>query len=245
MRRQHFLPGMVVRDDYFIEWPLLAMTLVPGPDLGQRLGERAAPFDIASVLRWADELLDALGYLHTRRIVHHDIKPRNIRLDADGRAMLVDFGLAQHVSALGDGGDFGYTAAYAPPEQVRGKPTDGRSDLYALAATMYELLVRTSPPPALSRAGAVEAGDADPLLALDVIDPTMPRRVTDLVGKALSLDPAARPASARAMQQALRLARLEVMASPRQITARPAIACTRHERAGTDSDTAPLPVTSR
>jgi serine/threonine protein kinase len=136
-------------------------------------------------------------------IVHHDIKPRNIKLDDNGRAVLVDFGLAQRLSMACGGGRSGYTAAYAPPEQIRGEVTDGRSDLYALAATMYELLVRRMPPPALRRVACLRARRSDPLLPLDTIDPNMPRSLARLIGVALSLEPADRPSDARAMQQAL------------------------------------------
>ena len=191
---------------YFVDSgrPMLVMTLVPGPDLGQLLARHGKPLDLDSVLCWADELLDALAYLHARRIAHCDIKPRNVRLDAAGRAMLVDFGLAQHLSALSDRGPCGYTATYAPLEQFRGEPTDERGDLYALAATMYELLARRSPAPALSRAAAVLAGRADPLLPIDAVNPAIPWSLARTLSRALALHPAARPATARAMQRALR-----------------------------------------
>jgi serine/threonine protein kinase len=202
-------PALPRASAYFVDSgrPLLVMTLVPGPDLGQLLARRGKPFDLDSVLRWADELLEALAYLHARRIAHCDIKPHNVRLDADGRAMLVDFGLAQHLSALSDRGPCGYTAAYAPLEQFRGEPTDERGDLYALAATLYELLARRSPAPALSRAAAVLAGRPDPLLPLDTVNPSIPASLARTVRQALALHRAARPESAQAMQLALRSAR--------------------------------------
>jgi eukaryotic-like serine/threonine-protein kinase len=202
-------PALPRASAYFVDSgrPMLVMTLVPGPDLGQLLARRGTPFDVDSVLRWADELLDALAYLHAQRIAHCDIKPRNVRLDADGRAMLVDFGLAQHLSALSDRGPCGYTAPYAPLEQFRGEPTDERGDLYAFAATMYELLTRRSPAPALSRAAAVLDGRADPLLPLEAVNPSIPGSLARTVRQALALHPAARPVTAKAMQLALRSAR--------------------------------------
>ena len=199
-------PALPRASAYFVDCgrPMLVMTLASGPDLGQLLARRGTPLDLDSVLGWADELLDALAYLHARRIAHCDIKPRNVRLDAAGRAMLVDFGLAQHLSALSDRGPCGYTAAYAPLEQFRGEPTDERGDLYALAATMYELLARRSPAPALSRAAALLAGRADPLLPLDAVNPDIPWSLARTLSQALALHPAARPATAKAMQRALR-----------------------------------------
>jgi eukaryotic-like serine/threonine-protein kinase len=234
-------PTLPTASDYFVEsgWPLLVMTLIPGPDVGQLLVERGVPFDIGSVLRWTDELLDALIYLHARQIAHCDIKPRNVRLDADGRAVLVDFGLAQHFSVLSGRGAYGYTAAYAPPEQIGGEPTSDRSDLYSLAATMYELLVRRSPATALTRAMAVQAGHPDPLLALDAVKPDIPRSLASLVSQALELDATARPHSARAMQLALRAVQVEQIASPRS-SARPLAACPQPRRVAHTAITTPL-----
>ncbi len=194
-------PSLPCATDYFVEGdqPLLVMTFVHGPNLGQLVAERGEPFPPATVLRWADQLLDALEYLHARGIVHHDIKPRNIQLNERGRAVLVDFGLAG-CTAMPPG----YTAAYAPPEQLLGSSTDPRSDLFALGATLYELLVRRVPPSAQHRSAIVEAGGADPLPALHHVNPVVPRAVSSVVAQALALAPEARPANARALRTALR-----------------------------------------
>ena len=74
---------------------LMLMRYVPGLDLGAQLALHGRPFGVHRVLDWAQHILDALGYLHARGIVHHDIKPRNIKLDATCRAVLLDFGLAR------------------------------------------------------------------------------------------------------------------------------------------------------
>src|SRR5438270_80117 len=75
----------------------LLMEYIPGEDLASQLRLRAAPFPFVEVLGWADQLLDALEYLHTHNppIIHRDIKPQNLKLNPKGKIVLLDFGLAK------------------------------------------------------------------------------------------------------------------------------------------------------
>jgi serine/threonine protein kinase len=173
---------------------VLVMHFVSGADLAERLARRGRPFPVLTVLDWADQVLDVLSYLHARGVVHHDIKPANLKLDAAGRVVVLDFGLASAGLAAG------YTASYAPPEQVHGGPTSPRTDLYALGATLYELLARRSPPSAVDRL------QADRLPGLASLNSSIPADVAATVSHALALDADERPASATAMRQALRQA---------------------------------------
>jgi eukaryotic-like serine/threonine-protein kinase len=182
---------------------LMLMRYIPGLDLGAQLALRGRPFRVQRVLEWATHILDALRYLHAGGIVHHDIKPRNIKLDATCRAVLLDFDLATRICRSPVRGPTGYTAAYAPPEQVLGARTDPRSDLYALGATLYELLARRSPPPALERVVARASGQPDPLLPLSAINPTVPDRVAAVVHAAVELDPRNRQPDAGSMRREL------------------------------------------
>jgi hypothetical protein len=121
------------------------MAFIAGENLGTRLQEQGA-MDPSEVRRILKEVADALSYAHKRNVVHRDIKPDNILLDADsGRAMVTDFGIAR---ALTDKGDSRLTAtgmaigtpAYMSPEQSAGESDiDGRSDLYSLGVVGYQM----------------------------------------------------------------------------------------------------------
>lgn len=205
-------PALPVMLDSFVEREhvYLAMQFIPGPDLGTLIAQRRAPFPLDQVLRWADQLLDALIYLHHQRppIIHRDIKPHNLKLNAEGKIVLLDFGLAK--GAIAAGGNsvasapsiVGYTLHYAPLEQIQGEGTDERSDLFSLAVTLYELITGVRPPDALERASALLSGQTDPLNVARTLQSFMPSAIHDLLRSALSLTPHARPATALLFRQA-------------------------------------------
>jgi serine/threonine-protein kinase len=127
------------------------MAFVQGGSLGDRLRRQGA-LPIEDARRILRELADALGYAHRNGVIHRDIKPDNILLDADtGRAMITDFGIARAATAgestrlTATGAAIG-TPAYMSPEQCSGdRDVDGRSDLYSLGAVAYQML--TGDPP--------------------------------------------------------------------------------------------------
>ncbi|MGZ5481949.1 MAG: protein kinase domain-containing protein [Pyrinomonadaceae bacterium] len=201
--------------DHFTEneGAFLVMQYIPGEDLFEMQGRRGSGFPQADVLQWADQLCDALDYLHTQdpQIIHRDIKPQNLKLTARGQIVLLDFGLAK-----GSGGQmsvvttsasiFGYTPNYAPLEQVQGLGTDPRSDIYALAATLYHLMTNVKPPDALGRAAAMVNGLEDPLAPADSVSPNVSRSVAQVLQTAMSQKRDDRYESAGAMREALRSA---------------------------------------
>jgi serine/threonine protein kinase len=207
-------PALPRVSDHFVEeeGQFLVMEFIEGADLGELLKARGGWFPVKDVLAWADELLDALEYLHAQDppVVHRDIKPQNIKLAQQGRMVLLDFGLAQgsrtHATTTATGSVLGYSLHYAPLEQVQGTGTDPSSDIYSLGATLYHLLTGGPPVDALTRAAAVVNNEADPLRPAHVVRPEVPVAVSRCVRRAMSQKAALRPKSAAEMREMLRQA---------------------------------------
>ncbi|CAN5584069.1 hypothetical protein BH18ACI3_BH18ACI3_00500 [soil metagenome] len=197
----------------------LVMEHISGDDLAKRLEIAQKPFPASWVLFWADQLLDALSYLHSHepQIIHRDIKPQNLKLTDENYIILLDFGLSKtstgqtNIKQSGSTGSVvGYTPHYAPMEQIRGIGTSARSDLYSLSATLYQLLTNTIPSDALSRADSMLNGMPDPIQPISVINPEIPKSVSDVILKGMEVSQEKRFANAREMQKILRKAFTEM-----------------------------------
>jgi serine/threonine-protein kinase len=204
-------PNLPKVSDYFSVGgrEYLVMDFVDGRDLqeilleAQRRGERLLE---AQVLLYATQLLDALEYMHSQDppVVHRDIKPSNIKVTPRGTVKLVDFGLvkvlrtndSRTVTVVQGRG----TVAYTPLEQYGGDTgfTDGRSDIYSLAATLYHLL--SGQPPADAKERFLRPGLLTPLRQLN---PDVSPRVERAIFRALSMHPNERPSSAREFRDML------------------------------------------
>ena len=197
----------------------LVMEHISGDDLAKRLEAAGKPFPVSWVLFWADQLLDALSYLHTHEppIIHRDIKPQNLKLTDENHIILLDFGLSKtstgqtNISQSGSTGSVvGYTPHYAPMEQIRGIGTSPRSDLYSLSATVYQLLTNKVPVDALSRADAMLNELPDPIVPPSDLNPEVPKVVSDVLLRAMEVSQEKRFANARDMQRVLRKAYNEI-----------------------------------
>jgi len=199
--------------DYFCEagHAFLVMQFISGPDLAQILSQQPKPFPREQVIAWADQLLDALVYLHKRdrQIIHRDIKPHNLKVTADGRMALLDFGLAKthstdQSSTNSSHSIFGYTRRYSPPEQIRDLGTTPQSDIYALGATLYHLLTGVKPPDSLERSAAVSNSEPDPLERAHQLNSTLEPELSAVLNVAMALNPKNRFKDAGEFREALR-----------------------------------------
>ncbi len=188
----------------------LVMEHISGEDMSKRIEAAQKPFPLSWVLFWADQLLDALTYLHAHEppIIHRDIKPQNLKLTDENHIVLLDFGLSKNSAgetrATTTGSIVGYTPHYAPMEQIRGTGTDARSDIYSLSATLYQILTGSVPPDALTRADSLINGLPDPITPISEINTEVSRGVSDVIVKGMAISQEQRYKTAREMQKALR-----------------------------------------
>lgn len=179
----------------------LVMDFIEGEDLQEMLEKAGAPLPEEQVLDWMTQVCDALAYMHRQNppIIHRDIKPANIKITPDGRAVLVDFGIAKiwDASMRTTQGARAVTPGFSPFEQYGQAPTDARSDVYGLGATAYALLTGQQPTESIARvAGA-------PLTPPCKINPHISPVVEQGILKAMEVMPANRWQSAGEFRDAL------------------------------------------
>ncbi len=196
----------VFRDDEHHRAYML-MNYVEGPNLEtlrqQQPGQR---FSLPQALAIVEPIMDAVAYLHRQDppIIHRDIKPANIIVPTKGGTpALVDFGIAKKYEAEGTTTAVRHcSAGYSAPEQYT-RGTGPRSDIYALAATLYTLLAGQVPADALHRMMELSEGRADPLIPLHWIVPSVPRAVSQAIQRGLSLNRNTRFPTVEAFRRAL------------------------------------------
>jgi non-specific serine/threonine protein kinase len=188
--------------DQFEGQHFIAMELLEGETLAERI--RRGPFDVARLLDVGIQLADALESAHAKGIVHRDVKPANIFINARGQAKILDFGLAKIERAPAGGhqsesptamrddltkaGTAVGTVSYMSPEQARGQLTDARTDIFSLGAVLYQMATATLP-----FQGDTSAVTFDNILNHDPapahqLNPGVPPELTRILGKALEKD---------------------------------------------------------
>ena len=186
-------PNLPRVTDYFIisdQGQYLVMDFVDGMDLDSMMLEKGGRVSEEQAINWTSQMCDALAYLHAQNppIIHRDIKPKNVIITRDGKAMLVDFGIAkvydpQLSTTLGAKA---VTPGYSPPEQYGQGTTDKRSDVYAIGATLYTLL--TGQPPIES----IQRSIGTPLTKPRSLNPEISNNTEAVIQRAMQIPPTQR-----------------------------------------------------
>jgi tetratricopeptide (TPR) repeat protein len=175
----------------------ITMEFLEGQDLRAELKKRGkfSPEDAARIIL---QISRALEVAHGEGVVHRDLKPQNIMLDANGRAYVMDFGIARsaYLPGMTQTGALIGTPEYMSPEQAKGEKLDERSDLFSLGVIFYELLTGNSPYYSDTPLATLWRRMQEKAKPLAEIDPTIPREISDIVAKLLEIEPAKRFANA-------------------------------------------------
>ena len=183
----------------------ITMELVEGKSL-QSLLDGGHAFPVPRVLRILEQTCSALAFAHERNVVHRDIKPANLMLTADDTVKVTDFGTAkilqfgtvqQTTHVMG-------TPSYMSPEQVKGRPVDGRSDIFSLGVVLYEMLTGEKPFPGQSITTVIyKIVNEDPVPPRQ-LNPSVHPGLNEIVLKALAKEPEVRYQSCREMLEDLK-----------------------------------------
>jgi eukaryotic-like serine/threonine-protein kinase len=171
----------------------ITMEYVDGEDLRtiMRREGKLAPADAALIVR---QMLEGLVVAHEEGIVHRDLKPGNVMRDANGRIVIMDFGLAHSDASSGmtQTGEMLGTVEYMSPEQAQGKPPDRRSDLFTVGLIFYELLTGKIPFEADTVVASLVKRSQERAVPVSEIEITVPPQINGIVSKCLETDPARR-----------------------------------------------------
>ena len=188
----------------------IVMELIDGPTLRQLIDEHDG-LPVADVIRIGKQVADALDAAHRAGLVHRDVKPANVLVPVAGPVKVTDFGIAK--AAGGDDltrtGTVMGTARYLAPEQVNGRPTDPRTDVYALGLLMYEALCGHPPFGGDTDIATAMARLTTSAPAVRAERPEVSQALDDVIHRCLARQPAARFGSAAAVRDALDRARLD------------------------------------
>jgi hypothetical protein len=177
----------------------IAMRYVDGTDLGEYLRSRNSPLPPADAARLITQIADGLDTAHAAGLVHRDVKPANILLDAHLHPYLTDFGLTKQLSSHSDATRSGIwlgSVNYAAPEQIESGPVDARTDVYSLGCVLFEALTRRLPYARDSEMAVMYAKVHEPPVLPGQVDPSLPRQFDQVIQRALARNPEDRYPSA-------------------------------------------------
>jgi serine/threonine-protein kinase len=209
-----------------LDVPYIAMEYIAGRTLRAHVGDASVP--VARKVAWLCDVARALDAAHAVELIHRDVKPDNVMVREDGVVKVLDFGIARRATQTADAllptagpaiptltgaGVIVGTAAYMPPEQIRGERLDGRADQFAWAVMAFELVTGQHPWGATSDAlGLLGAMLTRPPRALSELAPTAPPTLGEVIARALSPTPEAR--YARMSEVVAALAPLAALSGP-------------------------------
>ena len=194
----------------------IAMEFVDGSDLDVVL-RNGTPLSLDEKLSIMTDVLNGLGYAHRRGVVHRDIKPANVRIDEEGHARIMDFGIAHLNSAMTKMTRTGMmlgTPNYMAPEQITGEEISPRTDIFAAGAVLYELLTNSRPFQADTLHAVLYKITSESPPSLSSILPGLPSSLNDVVMRALAKDPARRYPTALEMANDLTRVRQTLSHAP-------------------------------
>ena len=182
----------------------ITMEFVEGRDLKSLLTEKGK-LPLEQVVEIIGQVCLALEAAHTEGVVHRDLKPQNIMIDRQGRALVMDFGIARSLELGGmtQTGALIGTPEYMSPEQVRGEHVDARSDLFTLGIIFQEILTGQLPFVAETAMASMYKRTKERAVAARQLNRSISPYVSDIIGKCLELDPKDRYQSARELYDAL------------------------------------------
>jgi len=181
--------------------PFIAMEFIQGDTWSARI-KRGEKSEANVLLHQIQQVASALAYAHAARVVHRDIKPANIITTAEGRAKLMDFGIARvPTSELTQEGQFLGTPAYMSPEQILGRGVDGRSDLFSLGTVMFEMLTGVKPFAGEEITVVTHKILQEPPEPLPEKNASIPDEVGWILNHLLAKDPANRYQSAKELEE--------------------------------------------
>ncbi|HYM64559.1 MAG TPA: protein kinase, partial [Gaiellaceae bacterium] len=184
---------------------------VPGENLKEAV-QRLGPLPVGRALALAHQAASGLAFAHQHGVVHRDVKPHNVMIDAEGTAKVTDFGIARSLEredGITQTGAVLGTSDYLAPEQAAGHRVDASSDQYSLGALLYELLTGDVPYPAPNVVTAAMRHMNDPVPSVRVARPELSPRVDALVRRAMAKRPEDRYSTTDALVEALQACILE------------------------------------